>query len=177
MLLQFAVVSACLWPKHAFGPSIPVSMPPHRSNAGNERLRELKLAIQQFPVRGPPSIAVTTGPPGINASRRASGPPSAPGPAGIHGSGPMSEPPGIDGGSASPKSSGSSTCPLALLAPWMVITPRWPLPPPLPPPPGLGLSYFVISLRDSTGEARLSNMNLRVTHKVIDGVLADDVPR
>ena len=36
--------------------------------------------------------------------------------------------------------------------------------------------YFVVSLHDSTGEARLSNMGLRARYRVIDGVCPDEVP-
>ena len=36
--------------------------------------------------------------------------------------------------------------------------------------------YFVISLHDSTGEARMSNMGLGARYMVIDGVCPDEVP-
>ena len=44
-------------------------------------------------------------------------------------------------------------------------------------PPGLGVTYFVILLHDSTGEARLSKkMGLCARYRVIDGVCPNEVP-
>ena len=91
-----------------------------------------------------------TGPPGIDADGPTSGPPgiNAGGPTGLQ----------SDNGEGS---SCSSSCSLVSHPPLPQPTP----PPPglaqvRTPPPGLGICYFVISLRDSTGEERLSNMNL-----------------
>ena len=107
-----------------------------------------------------------TGPPGIDADGPTSGPPgiNAGGPTGLQ----------SDNGEGS---SCSSSCSLVSHPPLPQPTP----PPPglaqvRTPPPGLGIHYFVISLRDSTGEERLSNMNLFVKYRVIDGVRPDDVP-
>ena len=44
------------------------------------------------------------------------------------------------------------------------------------PPLGVGVTYFVISQRESTGEARLSKVGLCARYRVIDGVCANEVP-
>ena len=86
------------------------------------------------------------------------------GPPGIDADGPTSGPPGINAGGPTrlqsdngEGSSCSSSCSLVSHPPLPQPTP----PPPglaqvRTPPPGLGIHYFVISLRDSTGEERLS---------------------
>ena len=149
-------------------------MPP-ASSADEQRLKELQQALWRFSDRAPPNAArfshdeaadcarVTPEDICSRSKRKAPSPPSmAP-----------AEPPGIVAG-GSVASSCASQClkPVAPVHPPPERLTR-PLP---PPPPGLGLPYFVISLEDSIGERRLSNMNLPALYTIVKGVRPDDVP-
>ena len=100
------------------------------------------------------------------------------GPPGIDADGPTSGPPGINAGGPTGLQSDNGEGPSCLSSCSLVSHP--PLPQPLPPPPGLaqvptpppglGIHYFVISVHDSTGKERLSNMN--VAHMAHLGILA-----
>ena len=153
-----------------------------RSTTDNERLQELRLAIQRFTdrrrssqtaeeadcARATPEEALVCSSRVKRKARATAECPLSPasmaissGPPGIDASGPTSSgPPGID--ASGPMSSDSSCLSRCLLA--------------SQPPLGWGVTYFVISLRDSTGEARLSNMGLCARYRVIDGVCPDEVP-
>ena len=108
----------------------------------SSRVKQKARATAECPL-SPASVAISSGPPGIDASG-----PTSTGPPGIDASGSMS--------------SDSSCLSISVLA--------------AQPPLGLLATYFVISLRDSTGEARWSIMGLCARYRVIDGVCPDEVP-
>ena len=163
-----------------------------------ERLQELRLVVQRFSDRGPSVVRplqvmeeaahMRVMPDDISSRAKRTArqavehPPSShsfgegdtkldkgpTGPPGIDADGPTSGPPGINAGGPTGLQSDNGEGSSCLSSHSLAQVPT--------PPPGLGIHYFVISLRDSTGEERLSNMNLFVKYRVINGVRPDDVP-